>query len=91
MEPVAPERRRGGDEHGEAAIGGFSFQLQHDDGATRMGEPTPTQGAPAALQHIPAAALLAAALESEAKVATLQETYAELIEYSVTGVNATPP
>jgi hypothetical protein len=49
-----------------------------------------TEGAPAALQHIPAAALLEAALESEAKVATLQETYAELIQYSMTGVNATP-
>ncbi len=29
-------------------------------------------------------------MESEAKVATLQETYEELIEYSMTGVHATP-
>ena len=54
-----------------------------------MEAPTPTQSAPAALQHIPAAALLEAALESEAKVATLKETYEELLRTSVTG-DATP-
>jgi hypothetical protein len=77
MEQVAPERRHGGDAHGEDDGGGFSFPLENVDGATRMEAPTPTRGAPATLQQIPAAALLPveAALESEAKVATLQETY----------------
>jgi hypothetical protein len=95
MEPVAPERRQGGDEQGEVAIGGFSFKfpspVQNVDGASRMEAPTPTRGAPATLQQIPAAALLEAALESEAKVATLQEAYEELIQSStMTGMNATP-
>ena len=90
MEPVAPERRQGGDEQGEGAIGGFSFPVQNVDGASRMEAPTPTRGAPATLQQIPAAALLEAALESEARVATLQEAYEELIQSSVTGVHATP-
>jgi hypothetical protein len=56
-----------------------------------MEAPTPTRGAPATLQHIPAAALpsLEAALESEAKVAMLKETNAELIRYGMTG-DATP-
>ena len=74
MEPVAPERRHGGDEHGGVntdEAGGFSFQLQNMDGATRTEARTPTRGAPAALQQIPAEALLQAALESEAKVAML--------------------
>ena len=74
MEPVAPERRHGGDDHGGADIGGFRFQLEYDGGAPRMEAQTPTQNAPAALQHIPAAALLDAALESEEKVATLKQT-----------------
>ncbi len=55
-----------------------------------MEAPTPTRGAPATLQQIPAAALLEAALESEARVATLQEAYEELIQSSMTGVNTTP-
>jgi hypothetical protein len=69
MEPVAPERRHGGDAHGEDDGGGFSFPLENVDGATRMEAPTPTRGAQATLQvqQIPAAALLEAALESEAK------------------------
>ncbi len=46
-----------------------------------MEAPTPTRGAPAALQHIPAEALLEAALESEAKVAMLKEINEELIRY----------
>ena len=70
-------------------MGGFRFQLEYDGGAPRMEAPTPTQSAPAALQHIPAAALLEAALESEAKVATLKETYDELVRTSMTG-DATP-
>ena len=90
MEPVAPERRQGGDELGEVAIGGFSFPVQNVDGASRMEAPTPTRGAPATLQQIPAAALLEAALESEARVATLQEAYEELVQSSMTGVHATP-
>ena len=61
MEPVAPERRQGGDELGEVAIGGFSFPVQNVDGASQMEAPTPTRGAPATLQQIPAAALLLAA------------------------------
>jgi hypothetical protein len=94
MGPVAPERRHGGDDQGGVDIGGFSFHLQNVDEATRMGAPTPTQdaSAPAALQHIPAAALLEAALESEGKLVTLnflKETYEELIRCSVTG-DATP-
>ncbi len=89
MEPVAPERRHGGDDHGEVDIGGFRLQLENVDGATRMEAPTPTRGAPATLQHIPAAALLEAALESEAKVAMLKELDAELIRYGMTG-DATP-
>ena len=90
MEPVAPERRQGGDDQGAVAVGGFSFPVQNVDGASRMEAPTPTRGAPATLQQIPAAALLEAALESEAKVATLQETYEELIQYSMNGGHATP-
>ena len=54
-----------------------------------MEAPTPTQSAPAALQHIPAAALLEAALESEDKVATLKETYDELVRTGMAG-DATP-
>ncbi len=48
MDPVAPEHRHGGDDHGgvdTVDIGGFSFQLQNVDGATRMEAPTPTRGA----------------------------------------------
>ncbi len=92
MDPVGPEHRHGGDEHGgvnTVEVGGFSFQLQNIDGATRMEAPTPTRGAPAALQQIPAEALLQAALESEAKVAMLQEINEELIRYGVTD-DATP-
>jgi hypothetical protein len=92
MDPVAPEHRHGGDDHGgvnTVEVGGFSFQLPNVDGATRVEAPTPTRGAPAALQHIPAEALLEAALESEAKEAMLQEINAELIRYGMPG-DATP-
>jgi hypothetical protein len=37
MEPVAPERRHGGDEHGGVDLDGFNFQLEYE-----------TQGRPAA-------------------------------------------
>jgi hypothetical protein len=92
MDPVGPEHRHGGDEHGgvnTVEVGGFSFQLQNRDGATRMEAPTPTRGAPAALRQIPAEAPLQAALESEAKAAMLKEINEELVRYGVTG-DATP-
>ena len=60
---MAPERRRDGDGHGEADIGGFDFQLANVDNiAPRMEE----LAAQAAIQHMPAAEFLAEALESEA-------------------------
>ena len=82
MEPGAPERRRGGDGDGVVDIGGFDFRLANvGDIVPRMEE----LAVQAAVQHMPAPAaeLLAAALESEAKVATLQETYEELLRYSM--------
>ena len=80
MEPVAPERRHGGDGHGGVDIGGFDFQLANvDDIAPRMEE----LAAQAAIQQMPAAELLAEALESEAKLATLEETHEELVRYSM--------
>ena len=56
MEPVAPESRHGGDNHGVVAdIGGFDFQLPNVDIATRMEASTPALrlGAQAAIQQMP--------------------------------------
>ena len=64
MEPVAPERRHGGDERGGADMGGFDFQPPNVDIiALRM----EALGAQAAIQQMPAAELLAGALESESE------------------------
>ena len=72
----------------ELTLEGFTFQLSNVDSATRMEASTPTPGDRAAIQHMQAADLLAATIESEAKVATLKEAYEELIRYSV-AVDAT--
>ena len=93
MDPVAPEHRHGGDGHGGVPtvdVGGFSFPIQHVDGAPRMEAPAPAPDDLAAVNRMPEAELLAAALEQEAKVQTLEMTLEELIKYSMTAPPTEP-